>query len=59
MAEALGKVNMRWRELLRRRWWSVGSKSLFDQMAAPARKLLIYVILFTKLENVIRNRELW
>jgi hypothetical protein len=39
MAEALGTVHMRRRGLLQRRWWPVGQKLVFNQMAAAVLEI--------------------
>jgi hypothetical protein len=40
MAEALKTLNMRGRGLLRGRWWPVGPKLVFDQMAAAFPEII-------------------
>jgi hypothetical protein len=40
MAEALGTVHTRGRGLLRGRWWAVGPKLAFDQMAASVSEIM-------------------
>jgi hypothetical protein len=36
---ALGVVHTQGRALLRRAWWPVGPKLVFDQMAAPSKQI--------------------
>jgi hypothetical protein len=40
MAEALGTVHMLGRGLLKKCWWPVGPKLLFDQMAARVPEIM-------------------
>jgi hypothetical protein len=43
VAELLGTVPMCGRGLLRGGWWPVGTKLVFDQMAAPLPEMMDYV----------------
>jgi hypothetical protein len=40
MEEALGSGHTRGKGLLRVRWWPVGSKLVFDHMAAPVPEIM-------------------
>jgi hypothetical protein len=40
MAEAMGTVLTRGRRLLRKRWWPVGPKLVFDQIASPVMEIM-------------------
>jgi hypothetical protein len=40
MAEAMRKVHTCGRDLLRRQWWPVGPKLVFDQMPTPVPEIM-------------------